>query len=279
MSKSLEDQARSISKRLSLLAQKLGVAFQDVATEFLLERMVVRLVQDKALAGQLVFKGGYVALRVYNSPRYTIDLDAVLRKGDAGSVTKKTVSAVEAELKDGAWFRREREIDLTTQGEYGGRRIVFRTGIGPVLKDIKRAQLVNLDIGIGDPITPGPVKATISELLGGGSISWSVYPIETAAAEKIHTLVARGSENSRAKDVFDLSLFLPKCAPATLREALKQTFQYRGELLPKDIPAVLRKIDISLIKRGWGSAVGDIESASTFEEAFKTVISELERLG
>lgn len=278
MSRTLEDQARSISKRLSLLAQKLGVAFQDVATEFLIERMVVRLVQDKELAGQLVFKGGYVALRVYASPRYTIDLDAVLKRGDAGTVAAKAISAIESNLKDGAWFRREREIDLTAQGEYGGRRIVFRTGIGPILKDIKRAQLVNLDIGIGDPITPGPVKSTISELLGGGSVSWSVYPIETAAAEKIHTLVARGSENSRAKDVFDLSLFLPKCRSATLKEALKQTFQYRGAMLPKDIPSVLRAIDLSLIKRGWQSAVGDIESAATFEEAFKTVVSELERL-
>ena len=49
MSKALEDQARSISNCLSLLAQKLGVPFEDISTEFLLERMVARLVSDKWL--------------------------------------------------------------------------------------------------------------------------------------------------------------------------------------------------------------------------------------
>ena len=71
MTKTVKDKARSISKRLSNLSQKLGVTFQDILTEFLLERMVVRLVQDETLASQLVFKGGYVALRAYNSPRFT----------------------------------------------------------------------------------------------------------------------------------------------------------------------------------------------------------------
>ena len=89
----------------------------------------------------------------------------------------------EAELKK-EWFLVEKSLDLKTQGEYGGHRVIFRTGIGPILKDIRRAQLVNLNIGVGDPIVPAPLKLTIPEMLGGANPSWNIYPIETAIAEK-----------------------------------------------------------------------------------------------
>lgn len=202
----LEDQARSILKRLSNLALKLNVSFLNISTEFLLERLVVRLLKNNELSDQLVFKGGYVALRVYNSPRFTVDLDALLKRGNMETMIKNAISSAEAHLNDAVWFRFEKIIDLKTQGEYGGRRLVFRSGIGPILKDIRRAQLIQLDIGTGDPITPGPVNNELPELLGPGRLSWQVYPIETSAAEKLHALITRGSENSRAKDIFDLSL-------------------------------------------------------------------------
>ncbi len=274
----LEDQARSILKRLSNLALKLNVSFLNISTEFLLERLVVRLLQNDELSNQLVFKGGYVALRVYNSPRFTVDLDALLKRGNMEAMIKRAITSIEADLNDAAWFRFEKVIDLKTQGEYGGKRLVFRSGIGPVLKDIRRAQLIQLDIGIGDPITPGPVKNELTELLGEGKLSWQVYPIETSAAEKCHALITRGSENSRAKDVFDLSLFLDKVDPALFKKALEKTFEYRGDTLPSHIPGLLRKIDVGLLKRGWKSAVGEIESAKTFEATFEVVIEQLTKL-
>jgi len=74
----------------------------------------------------------------------------------------------------GVWFKFEAQVDLQTQGEYGGFRQVFRAGIGPVLKNLKKAQIVNFDLGIGDPITPEPTKATTATLLSGEDLSWSV---------------------------------------------------------------------------------------------------------
>ena len=80
--KMLKDQARSIGAKLSAVAKKLNVPYQKILTEFLLERLVVRLNGNPELSQYLIFKGGYVSLRVYNSPRYTIDLDALLKQGD-----------------------------------------------------------------------------------------------------------------------------------------------------------------------------------------------------
>ena len=139
--------AASISKRLSNLAQGQGVAFQSIATSFLIERLVARLTSDKRLKESLVFKGGYVGLRVYDSNRFTVDLDALLTKSDLAETLSKTREAAESDLGDTVWFRFEKQIDLKTQGEYGGIRQVFRTGIGEPLDDLKRPQIVNFDIG------------------------------------------------------------------------------------------------------------------------------------
>ena len=209
----------SVTQKLLALKEKAGVPFANIATAFLIERLVVRLIADKNLRASLVFKGGFVSMKVYASPRYTIDLDALLLKANIQETLQQTKKAAEVDLDDGVWFKFEEQVDLQTQGEYGGFRQVFRAGIGPVLKNLKKAQIVNFDLGIGDPITPEPTKATTTTLLSGEELSWSVYPIETMIAEKLHALISLGAANSRSKDVYDLSIFLPKANSKILASA------------------------------------------------------------
>lgn len=148
----------SVRKKLSNLAQKLNVPYRNVETVFLIERLVARLVVDKKLSQHLVFKGGFVGLRVYGSPRYTIDLDALLIKANIDSTLELVKQRAETDSDDGTWFRFESQTNLNTQGEYGGVRQVYRVGIGEILPDIRRAQSIHFDLGIGDPITPGHKK-------------------------------------------------------------------------------------------------------------------------
>lgn len=148
----------SVRQKIMDLATKLDVPFQNIQTAFMIERLVARLVADKNLAKHLVFKGGFVGLRVYNSERYTIDLDAVLVQANIESTFALTRKNAEVDLDDGVWFKFEDQMDLATQGEYGGIRQVYRAGIGEVLKKLSKAQIIHFDLGIGDPITPGPQK-------------------------------------------------------------------------------------------------------------------------
>lgn len=272
---SLKDQARSISQKLSNLAHKENTTFQNISTEFLIERLLARITADQKLFESLVFKGGYVGLRIYESPRYTVDLDALLIKSDVPSALARIKKATATSLNDGTWFHFEKEIDLKTQGEYGGVRLEFRSGIGEVLKDLKRAQIIQFDLGIGDPVTPGPVVSKTEELLGKTKISWKVYPIETMIAEKLHALVDRGSDNSRSKDIFDLSQFLPKSDSARLRIAIKACFEFRKTTVPLDLGGFLKKIDLTLIKKGWPAAVAGIREAPKCDECFETILKEI----
>ena len=269
------DQAKSIATKLSKLSRSVGVSYQSIATSFLLERLLARLTLNQHLAKCLVFKGGYVGLRVYNSARYTIDLDALLVKADVAATMKQTATAIESDIDDGTWFVLESQVDLKTQGEYGGIRQIFRAGIGEQPKDIRRTQIINFDLGIGDPVTPGPVKTKISELIGEGELSWQVYPIETILAEKLQTLIDRGADNSRAKDIFDLFFYISKANAETLKQAMNRCFDYRGTVIPTDPVRFLSKIDKSLLIQGWKGATASLKDAPTFDEAFDGFLSGL----
>ena len=112
----------SIRQKIIDFGKKLDVKPRDLETVFMIERLVARLVADKNLASHLVFKGGFVGLKIYESPRYTVDLDALLVKANIDETLERVKQQAEFDLNDGVWFRFESQIDLATQGEYGGIR-------------------------------------------------------------------------------------------------------------------------------------------------------------
>jgi len=121
--------------------------------------------------------------------------------------------------------------------------IVFKGGF------VSKAQVINFDLGIGDPVTPGPRKLKIKSLLSEEELSWSVYPVETIIAEKVHALIANGDFNSRSKDVFDLIIFLDEANPKNLNSAIQNTFKFRGTDVPKSIAEVLSSLRTDRLKK------------------------------
>src|SRR5690606_11375085 len=131
----------------------------------------------------------------------------------------------------------------------------------------------------GDPVTPAPLQTeTPSFFSQNEDISWSVYPVETIVAEKLHALISHGNLNSRSKDVHDLSVFLPKVDPAVLGEAIKRSFIYRGTELPTSFSEVLKSTDTSSLARGWASAMASVKDAPEFNDAFTEVVQLMEKL-
>lgn len=273
-----KSKGESIRQKLTALSSMLGVKYANIETAFLIERLLGRLMVDKTLSNHLVFKGGFVGLKVYESPRYTVDLDALLIKANIESTLELVKERAEFDLNDGVWFRFEDQVDLKTQGEYGGIRHVYRAGIGEVLKNLKKAQIIQFDLGIGDPVTPGPQKIQTPSLLQNGSISWSVYPIETIIAEKLHALIANGDQNSRSKDIHDLAIFLPKADFKVLNDAIKRCFEFRKTDLPESFSNTLKELNTVRLEKGWASAVSSLPNAPTFKSSFETLISLINKI-
>ena len=263
----------SVRQKLINLSVDLGVPYQNLETAFILERLVARLPADEELHQHLVFKGGFVGLKVYNSSRYTVDVDALVVQASVDSTLERARACAATDLDDGVWFRFEDQVDLATQGEYGGIRQTYRAGIGEVLKNLKKAQVVHFDVGIGDPVTPGPkIIETPSLLFPQEHISWFVYPIETIIAEKLHALIAHGDINSRSKDIYDLATFLPKANADVLGVALKRCFDFRETELPQSFYSILSEMNTKSLERGWTSATASVPGKTEFKTEFDVVV-------
>ena len=272
-----KDRARSISKKLSNLARKREIPYRNIMMSFYLERFLARVISDKDLQDHLIFKGGYVNLRVYDSQRYTIDLDAVIFDKNLIEILQKVILVVENDIDDGTWFRFQEQQDLLTQGEYEGIRQIYRSGLGGMPKDISKCDVVHFDLGVGDVIVPGPTRVQTQSILEEEDLSWKVYSIESIIAEKIHAFISRNGDNSRSKDIFDLAFFLPKSDPKLLKEAIKVCFKHRNTSLPESIYKQMYSFDFKLTAKGWTKATSSLIEKVTFDSCLETVLNELKQ--
>jgi hypothetical protein len=108
--------------------------------------------------------------------------------------------------------------------EYEGVRVRFHGTLA-------RARIsMQLDIGFGDVITPGPMEIEYPVWLNFPAPVLQAYPKETVIAEKLEALTALGILNSRLNDYYDLAL-LSRMYPFKgnrLAEAIVATFRRRG---------------------------------------------------
>src|SRR5690242_18443013 len=100
---------------------------------------------------------------------------------------------------------------------------------------------MQVDVGLGDAITPGVVETSYPTLLDLPAPQLDAYPVETTIAEKLEALVDLGLANSRMKDFFDLWSLLGNLEldGTTIVAAVRATFGRRGTELPTTPPVGL----------------------------------------
>jgi Nucleotidyl transferase AbiEii toxin, Type IV TA system len=105
------------------------------------------------------------------------------------------------------------------------------------LLDTARIPL-QIDIGIGDAVTPAPRRVTYPTLLNHPAPVLDSYPPETVVAEKFEAMVQLGMANSRMKDYYDVWVMMRTFTfdGAVLASAIKATFDRRGTPLPTMLP-------------------------------------------
>jgi hypothetical protein len=119
---------------------------------------------------------------------------------------------------------------ITEDANYEGVRVTLTAYLD-------RARIpMQIDIGFGDAITPGPVETDYPKLLPAPGPRLFTYPKETVVAEKFEAMVKLGIANTRMKDFYDLQALSRTLAfdGKTLREAIRKTFKTRGTELPAD---------------------------------------------
>ena len=228
--------AASIRARLKQRANAAKQDFNLTLTHYGLERLLYRLsVSDHA--GRFLLKGALLFSLWYDRPhRPTRDAD-LLAFGtddvDAMVATFREICAIRVD--DGIVFDMSgvKGAEIRKSAGYGGVRIDV-----PALLDGARIAL-QVDIGFGDAVTPGPEAVRYPVLLDDlPAPELRAYPKHTVVAEKLHAICLLGMANTRLKDYFDLEVLLREDAldVALLRHAIEATFARRGTAIPIDWP-------------------------------------------
>lgn len=231
----------SVRQRLQNIANKTGEPFQYVMERYVIERFLYRLGQSKQ-SDAFILKGATLFWVWNGAPhRRTRDLD-MLKVGDSShlALSDSVVEVASIPADDGILFDVDnlKLEDIREGTEYGGTRAVLEARLGAA-----RLRL-QIDIGVGDAVTPGPIRRNLPTLLDMPSPQVRCYPVETVIAEKLDAVVSRGLENSRMKDFYDLNFILQtfELDGAVISEAIRRTFERRGTALPTVTPLALTKV-------------------------------------
>ena len=192
--------------------------------------MMERLLERIALSEykkNFILKGGMlVASLVGVDIRSTMDMDATIKKYPVTLDSIKTAfdSILSIHVDDSIIMTVKKIEEIRDEADYSG----FRVSLDAKLENAKIP--LKVDITTGDEITPKEVLYRYDLLLENRSIEILAYNIETVLAEKIETIISRGTANTRMRDFYDVYILLEL-----------QRKNINDEILSKAVIATLEK--------------------------------------
>lgn len=272
------EKTKQLTRAMKALVQRDSrFHINEVRIIIALERAIARLLQNKAISEHLIFKGGFVLLKSFESRRFTRDADALAVAISKTKLRDLVCAALSTDLEDGLWFGDIQVRELTEQGEYGAYRFDCAFQIGETdLKKFRNFSRIHIDMGFNDRLPAKPADQTMPSLLEYEEpVTWKVYPIEYIIAEKVQTLFDRGSANSRAKDLYDLIYLLPRCSDRTkMMGAIQRTFKNRGTRMPTSFLTEAKSFDRTILKAAW-PGIRVLDNKTGFDEAWETLMDHL----
>lgn len=266
----IKNSAASVRARLLKLAQSRSEDFQRILGKYAIERFLHRLGQSQ-YRDSFVLKGATLfTLWTGDTHRPTRDLDLLGRGSSAISEVEGTIRAICAmEESDGILFDDQsvHGARIKEDDEYEGVRVTFHALLAGARIPMQ------VDIGFGDAVYPGPEFASFPVLLPMEPPVIRAYPREATIAEKFNAMVVLDIRNSRMKDFYDIWFMATswEFEMATLRTAIRASFERRGVAIPEDIPFALTEefLNDRQKKLQWNAFVSRLNPGSrtpTFDE-------------
>lgn len=227
----------SVKQRLLNRSKTDNRSFNELLQYYAMERFLYRL-SLSSHAQHYILKGALM-LRAWNSPEFrsTMDIDMLGKTGnEEANIIVQICDIIDVEVDpDGLVFHSEsiRTERITEDANYEGIRVRFSGFLGTARINMQ------IDIGFGDIVYPGPEMAELPSMLDFPAPSLLCYSRESAIAEKFEAMIKLGYLNSRMKDFYDIWLLSRqfRFELSNLAEAVKLTFKQRGTELKQPIEA------------------------------------------
>jgi hypothetical protein len=228
--------AASVRARLLNRARETRQDFNLILTRYALERLLYRL-SISPHADQFLLEGALLFDLWFDVPhRPTRDADFLgLGSPELSHLETIFKGVCSVDTEDGVTFRPDtvQAAEIRKEANYAGVRLTL---LG--LIDGARCP-VQIDIGFGDAVTPGPEEVRYPAMLPDFQApELRAYPRYTVVAEKLEAIAALGIANTRMKDFFDLWILSRHTDfdGDTLRRAIRATFDRRKTELPPGVP-------------------------------------------
>jgi len=253
----------SIRARLLALAQSRGEDFQRILGKYAIERFLHRLGQSR-YRDSFVLKGATLfTLWTGDTHRPTKDLDLLGRGSSAIEEVEETIRAIcMLQEDDGLLFNGQsvHGTKIKEDDEYEGVRVTFHAILAGARIPMQ------IDIGFGDAVYPGPEFASFPVLLPMEPPVIRAYPREATIAEKFNAMVVLEIRNSRMKDFYDIWFMATtwKFEMQTLRKAIFASFEQRGVAVPDGVPFALTEefLNDPQKKLQWSAFVGRLNTGN-----------------
>jgi len=235
-SRQLKALVRNISKGDSAKAQ---IIIRNYVMERFLERLSLSQYRNN-----MILKGGtLVAAIVGLDNRSTMDVDTTLKNLPLNEDSAKKIveEIIAISIDDGMSFEIKSVSPIMDESDYPGIRIVLDTMIETMHTPLK------IDFSSGDVITPHEISYSFRLLFEERTISILAYNLETVLAEKIETLLSRGTANTRMRDFYDIYVLTNtqthNIDNATFKDAFVNTSKKRGSIaLLTDVDLILNEV-------------------------------------
>lgn len=210
------------------LAKEKNVGAEIILRNYMLERLLERISLSE-FKNSFILKGGMlIAAMVGMDARTTMDLDATLRGQD---LTEQQIAAlfqdiIAVEVDDHVAFTFKKIGEIREESEYPGYRISFEAKLDNTRQTLK------VDVTTGDAITPREIEYQFNLMFEDRSISVFAYNLETVLAEKMESILIRGTTTTRMRDFYDIYILTAMQSAnidhAVYAAALRNTAEKRG---------------------------------------------------
>lgn len=233
----IKNPGKSIRAKLLNVAKQKDVFYQTILTRYFQERLLYRISQTH-YRENFYLKGGALMYAYERfAARPTLDIDFlgthISNDGERIAEAFREICAIECE-EDGVRFAADKIAaqNITEFKDYHGIRLSIPATMDTI------AQVLTMDIGFGDVVTPHPVSLDYPLLLEElPEANILAYSTETVIAEKMHAIIDLADQSSRMKDYYDIYHLLTsfKYDNTILQDAINRTFENRHTLYNADM--------------------------------------------